>query len=74
MRAVDVHRHRLQLSVDETGRGQLLVDGVNLSQVVERVTIEVQTGQSLTVMLLLTGDSEATVDGVGQLLMNNWRL
>jgi hypothetical protein len=73
MQAANLHRHRLRLRVDEAGWGELLVDGVNLSQVVERVTMEVQAGQGLTVTLVLAGHIEATVDGVGELLINHRR-
>jgi hypothetical protein len=66
-------RHRLHLRVDEAGEGELLVDGVIFSHVVERVTVEVQAGQGVKVTLALAGHVEATVDGVGQLLMNNRR-
>jgi hypothetical protein len=73
MRPANRKRHRLHLSIDDTGRGQLLMDGVNLSQIVKRVTIEVQAGQGLTVTLALGAHIEATVDGIGELFVNHRR-
>ena len=55
---VDVPMPKIKISVDAAGCGTLTVDGVDWSNVVHAVAVEIRSGELTKVTVTLSGDVE----------------